>query len=141
MKKFVIVFIVMVLMLVGCSGKDSTKRAVYSEQWNDELIIVEKINIDGNYEVINEVSNPEDVERLIKTLKSINWKENVDVDIRPADYLFTLNGHRHNVWVSDGKDNLSLSIDSRSNYTKVSKKSSKIIFEILIGKEIEQHYQ
>jgi len=34
---------------------------------------------------LNEITLATKVERLIKALKSANWKENIDVDIRLSD--------------------------------------------------------
>lgn len=136
MKRIIILFIAIGLILVGCS-KDSTKNRVYGSSWDDSSIVVEQINNDGDYNKINEITDAAKVERLIKALKNANWKENIDVDSRLPDYRFAWNSFHHNVWINEYTGKLELTIDGRSNYTTLSKRSSKIVFEILTDKEFK----
>lgn len=130
MKRLIILFIAIGLILVGCH-KDTTKNIVYSSPWDDTPLVVEQINSSGNYSKINEITDAIKVETLIKTLNSANWKENIDVDKRLPDYRFAWNSFHHNVWINEKTGKLELTIDERSNFTTLSKGSSKIVFEML----------
>lgn len=135
MKKSIILFIAIGLVIVGC-GQSSTKREVYSGSWDGEPIIVKKNDATGNYETVNELTHNDKIEKLIKTLKNAPWKENVDLDSREADYRFEWNSFNHRVWVNDDVRTLTLSIDERSGYVNLSNKASQIVFEILIGEKL-----
>src|SRR5690625_149641 len=138
MKRIIILFIAIGLILVSCS-KNSTKNRVYSSSWDDTPIVVEQKSNDGNYNKINEITDTAKVERLIKALKNANWEENTDVDIDPPDYRFTWNSFHHSVWVIEATGRLQLTIDERSNFVTLSKSSSKIVFEILTDNEFKDH--
>lgn len=134
MKRLIILFFAIGLILVGCS-MDSTKNRVYSSSWDNTLLVVEQRNNNGDYNKINEITDATKVESLIKALKSANWEENTDVDIEPPDYRFAWNSFNHNVWINEATGRLQLTIDERSNFTTLSKASSKIVFEILTDKK------
>lgn len=137
MKRLLILFCATGLILVGCVVKDhpnSTKVKVYGNEWDGNPVIVEQGN-NGDFEQINEITDRAEVAKLIKALKTVKWKENVEVDIRPADYRFTWNSYEHYVWVNEEYGRLELSIDGQSNYGTLSTDSSEIVFEILTGKE------
>lgn len=68
-------------------------------------------------------------------MKNADWRENIDVDIRPPDYYFSWNSFKHNFWINEATGRLELTIDGRSNYGKLSKGSTETVFEILTGKE------
>src|SRR5690625_1331886 len=138
MKRIIILFIAIGLILVGCS-MDSTKNRVYSSPWDDTPIVVEQRNSNGDYNKINEITDATKVERLITALKNANWEENTDVDIDPPDYRFTWNSFHHNVWVIEETGRLQLTIDERSNFVTLSRDSSKIVFEILTDNEFKDH--
>ena len=138
MKRIIILLIAIGLILVSCS-KDSTKNRVYSSSWDNTPIVVEQKNNYGDYNKINEITDATQVERLIKALKNANWEENTDVDIEPPDYRFVWNSFHHNVWVIEATGRLQLTIDERSNFVTLSKSSSKIVFEILTGEELQEH--
>src|SRR5690625_1215754 len=104
MKRFIIILITMGLVLVGChlDGKNSngenlnsTKQRVYSNSWDGHSIIVKQ-----NSKVINEITNKDEVKKLIKALKNADWEENVEVDIRPPDYYFSWNSFKHSIWIN-----------------------------------------
>ncbi|MBE1554495.1 hypothetical protein [Sporosarcina limicola] len=92
MKRLIILFIAIGLVLVGCSQdatngsiekNDSTKQRVYSSSWNGNPIIVKQRNKNDEYETVNEITDTDKAENLINALKNAAWQENVKVDIRP----------------------------------------------------------
>lgn len=133
-KRIIILFLVFGILFVGC-GRNSTKQVVFDHSWDGKPIIVQQINDHDSYDQINEITDPTRVEKLIQYLKGAEWKENVEIDIRLPDYRFTWNSYEHSVWVNEGSGRLELSTDDRSNYGTLSSKSSKIVFEILTGRE------
>ena len=136
MKRFIMSFVIIGFVLIGCS-QDSTKQEVYSDSWNGDPIIVIENGDNDDQETVNELTNAEKIEELIKTLKSAPWKDNVDVDIRAEDYSFEWNSFKHLVWVNKNDRRLELSIEGRSSYVALSKNASKIVFEILTGEKFE----
>lgn len=66
MKKYIVLFIVSGLTLVGCI-QDSTKQAVYSDSWDDDPLIVKIYDDNGGYETVNEITDADKIEKLIKT--------------------------------------------------------------------------
>ncbi len=97
------------LVLVGCSQDaingnvekdDSTKQKVYSSSWDGNPIIVKQRNNNDDYETVNEITDTDEVEKLIKTLGNADWQENVKVDIRPPDYRFSWNSFKHDIWIN-----------------------------------------
>lgn len=146
MKGLIILFAVMGLVLVGCSqdavnsyGKkdDSTKQQVYSNSWDGNPIIVKQRNHNGDYETVNEITDIDEVDELIRTLGNADWQENVKMDIRPPDYRFSWNSYKHDVWINKNNDRLGLSIEGQSNYGSLSADSSTIVFEIITGEKLE----
>jgi hypothetical protein len=146
MKKFIILFIAIGLVLVGCNQNstngndtksDSTKNRVYSSSWDGNPLIVKQRNNNGDYETIYEIADKGKVETLIKVLGNADWQENVKVDIRPPDYRFTWNSYKHSVWINQEYDRLELIIEGQSNYGTLSKDSFEIVFEILTGEKFE----
>jgi hypothetical protein len=146
MKKFIILFIAIGLVLVGCNQNltngndaksDSTKDRVYSSSWDGNPLIVKQRNNNGDYETVYEIADNGKVETLIEVLGNADWQENVKVDIRPPDYRFTWNSYKHSVWINQEYDRLELIIEGQSNYGTLSKDSFEIVFEILTGKKFE----
>jgi hypothetical protein len=146
MKKFIILFIAIGLVLVGCNQNltngndaksDSTKDRVYSSSWDGNPLIVKQRNNNGDYETVYELADNGKVETLIEVLGNADWQENVKVDIRPPDYRFTWNSYKHSVWINQEYDRLELIIEGQSNYGTLSKDSFEIVFEILTGKKFE----
>jgi hypothetical protein len=91
MKKFIILFIAIGLVLVGCNQNltngndaksDSTKDRVYSSSWDGNPLIVKQRNNNGDYETVYEIADNGKVETLIEVLGNADWQENVKVDIR-----------------------------------------------------------
>src|SRR5690606_27854667 len=90
MKKSAIFILLSVLIIVGCqkqtesSGDNknntneivhnnkSTTELIYSSKWDGNPIIVTQ----SNDKIINEISEREDIEKLIHLLKQANWQEN-----------------------------------------------------------------
>lgn len=137
MKKIIILYILIVLSLIGCN-QDSTKKKVYSESWDGVTVIVQQINNEGPDETVNEINDANEVKKLIKVLKRADWQDNIDVDIRPADFHFTWNSFKHDVWINKDSKRIELTIEGRSNYVNLSKKASETVLKILTGKRIEQ---
>jgi len=146
MKRLIILFIVIGLVLVGCSQDaknssvekiNSTKQRVYSSSWDANPIIVKQRNKNDEYEAVNEITDTDKAEKLINALKNGAWQENVKVDIRPPDYQFSWNSFKHDVWINQESERIELIIQGQSNYGTLSVDSSKIIFEILTGKNLE----
>lgn len=133
MQRCITLFIVIGLVLVGCS-QSSTKHEIYSHSWDGDPVIVKETDDNGNDKTVNELTHADKIDKLIKTLKSAPWKDNVDVDIGAEDYSFTWNSFKHRVWINKNASRLELSIDERSSYVSLSEKHSKIVFEILTGK-------
>ncbi|WP_096271297.1 hypothetical protein [Paucisalibacillus globulus] len=143
MKRFIVFIIAMGLVLVAC-GQDtaeenpnSTKARVYSHSWDGNPVTVEKRNTEGNYEIIHEITDADEVEKLIEALGNADWEENVKVDIAPPDYSFTWNNYNHSVWVNEGSERLELMIEGQSNYGTLSKTPSELVFEILTGEPLK----
>lgn len=142
MKKNIILFILVGLVLVGCNQNitngngvksDSTKNKVYNDSWDGNPIVVKQEINDADAEIINEINDTSDVKKLIEELKNADWQENVEVDIRPPDYRFKWNMYKHSVWINEEYKRLELSIEGASNFGTLSKDSSEIVFEILTG--------
>jgi uncharacterized protein YcfL len=153
MKKIVILIITIGLFLVGCSSEaaklnstngiveefDSTKERVYSTSWDGIPIIVKQRNTNEDYEIINEITDTDEVNKLIKALENADWQENIQVDITPPDYRFSWNSFNHGVWINQEYERLELLIEGQSNYGSLTADSSKIIFEILTGKKLKDY--
>ena len=110
MKRLIIMLIAIGLVIVGCSQgatnssvekSDSIKQRVYSGSWDGNPIIVEQRNTNEDYETVNELTDIDEVKKLIKALENADWQENVMVDIGPPDYRFTWNSFTHSVWIND----------------------------------------
>lgn len=123
--------IIISFIVIGCS-QDRTNNKIYNSSWDEQPIVVKRMNDD----IVNEITDRTQVEKLINVLKKANWEENVDVDIRPADYYFTWNSFVHYVWMNEEYKRVELSIEGESNFVTLSTKSSKVVYEILTGKEI-----
>jgi len=139
MKRLIVFMIAMGVVLVAC-GQDTTKEnpnstkvRVYSHSWDGNPVTVEQRNTEGDYEIIHEITDADDVEKLIEALGNAAWEENVKVDIGPPDYSFTWNNYEHSVWVNEGSDRLEFMINGQSNYGTLSGASSELVFEILTG--------
>jgi len=146
MKRIIILFAVMGLVLVGCNqdaingdGKknDSTKQRVYSNSWDGKPIIVKQRDHNEDYETVNEITDLDEVDELIRTLGNADWQENVKVDIRPPDYRFSWNSYKHDVWINKNNNRLELSIEGESNYGSLSADFSTIVFEIITGEKLK----
>lgn len=144
MKTLFVLILAIGLILVGCNQDvtfgnvektDSTKDTVYSDSWDGNPIIFKQKNVNGDYEIVNEITDSIEVEKVIEALGNADWQENIKVDIRPPDYSFTWDSYKHNVWIPEESDRLELIIEGQSNYGTLSKESSKIVFEILTGKK------
>lgn len=138
MRKVTFLFIAMGLVLIGCI-QDSTRNKVYSSSWDGIPVVVEQINNNGDYIIINEIADATIVNRLIKALRRADWEENFELDTRLPDYRFTWNSFNHNVWLNETTGHLHLTIDERSNFTTLSKDSSRIVFEILTVKQLKDN--
>ncbi|MBC5636437.1 hypothetical protein H8S33_06315 [Ornithinibacillus sp. BX22] len=143
MKKLVLLILVMGLSLVGCSQDApnsnneinlSTKERIYSKAWDGNPVMVKQKNSNGNYELINEITDSEVVKEIIEALGNANWQENIKLDIRPPDYKFTWNSYEHHVWLNEN-GTLELIIVGQSNYVTLSEAASEMVFEILTGKK------
>ena len=148
MKRLIILFIAIGLVLVGCSQdatngsvekNDSTKQRVYSSSWDGNPIIVKQRNKNDEYETVNEITDTDKVEKLINALKNAAWQENVKVDISPPDYQFSWNSYKHDVWINQESERIELIIQGQSNYGTLSKVSSEMVFEILTGEKFEDY--
>ena len=148
MKRLIIAFILIGLILAGCSQgatsgsaekSDSTKQRVYSSSWDGNPIIVEQRNTNEDYETVNEITDADEVKKLIKALGNADWQENVKVDIGSPDYRFSWNTFNHSVWINQEYERLELLIEGQSNYGTLSADSSGIVFEILTGKKLEDY--
>lgn len=148
MKRLIIWFIAMSLVLVGCSQVatnsnaekyNSTKQRVYNSSWDDNPIIVEQRNTNENYRTVNEITDTAVVKKLIKALGNADWQENVKVDIGSPDYRFSWNSFNHSIWINQEYERLELLIEGQSNFGTLSADSSKIIFEILTGEKLEDY--
>lgn len=137
MKKIIILSLLIGLVLIGChqnvlnSNREvpnlSTNK-IYKDSWDGNPIVV--IQGDKN-ESIKTIHDASHIKKLIHEIKSADWQENVDVDIRPADYHFKWNSYTHNVWINEETNKLELNIEGKSNYGVLSSNSSEIVFEIL----------
>ena len=148
MKRLVILLIAIGLVIAGCSQgatngsaekSDSTKQRVYSSSWDGNPIIVEQRNTNEDYETVNEITDTDEVKKLIKALENADWQENIKVDIEPPEYRFSWNSFNHSVWINQEYDRLELLIEGQSNYGTLSADSSEIVFDILTGKKLENH--
>lgn len=147
MKKYISLFFLVWLVLVGCNQgvingidvKSNSKDKIYSESWDSNPIIVKQQIKDADAEIINEIDDTSDVKKLIEELKNADWQENVEVDIRPPDYRFNWNSYEHNVWINEESDRLEFSIEGKSNYGTMSKSSSVTVFEILTGRTFNRN--
>lgn len=139
--KYFYLILFFTVMLAGCQqdttegnlDNNSTKERVYSSSWDGTPVIVIKRNSNGTNEKIREITDKEEVEALINELENADWEENVDVDITPPDYTFTWNSYKHSVWRNEEYERLELKIEGQSNWGTLSKSSSEIVSEILIG--------
>ncbi|MBS3680721.1 hypothetical protein KGF86_10880 [Ornithinibacillus massiliensis] len=96
--------------------------------------MVKQKNSNGNYELINEITDSEVVKEIIEALGNANWQENIKLDIRPPDYKFTWNSYEHHVWLNEN-GTLELIIVGQSNYVTLSEAASEMVFEILTGRK------
>jgi hypothetical protein len=144
LKRLIISFIAIGLVLVGCSQDathgsaekvDSTKQRVYSSSWDGIPIIVEQRN-NEDYETVNEIADADEVNKLIKALSNADWEENIQVDIEPPDYRFSWNSFTHSIWINQEYERLEILIEGQSNYGSLSADSSEVVFEILTGKKL-----
>lgn len=144
-KKLISLIILIGVVLVGCQQDeidnsnhtsnhyetpDTTKDKVYNDAWDGKTILV-KQGGDEEAVAINEIDDAADEEALINELKNADWRENIDVDIRPPDYYFVWNAYKHKVWINEETSQLELSVEGQSNFVTLSKDSSNIVFEIL----------
>jgi hypothetical protein len=145
LKRLIISFMLIGLVLVGCNqaasnGKDekpdSTKQRVYSSAWDGIPIIVEQRNNNEDYKIVNEITDTDEVKKLIKALSNADWQENIQVDIEPPDYRFSWNSFTYSVWVNQEYERLELLIEGQSNFGSLSADSSEVVFEILTGKKL-----
>lgn len=141
MKKIGLLIFALVLLLVGCNQErtneetNATKESVYSNSWDGEPITVKQRNNNGEYELVHEITDTNEVKKLIENLGNADWQENVKVDIGPPDYEFTWNSYRHSVWINEEYQRLELKIAGQSNYGTLSQDSSSKVYKILTGKE------
>ncbi|MFC5465974.1 hypothetical protein [Lederbergia graminis] len=144
MKGLFVLILAIGLSLVGCSQdvsisnhekNNATKGNVFSTSWDGNPVIVKQKNFDGDYEIVNEINDSEEVKKVIEALGNADWKWNVYVDILPPDYSFTLNSYEHSVWINEEYERLELITQGQANYGTLSKASSEIIFEILTGEK------
>lgn len=144
MKRLFVLIIAIGLLFVGCSQEvtngngeksNSTKDKVYSNTWDGNPIIVKQKSNNGDYEIVNELTDSVEVKKLIEVLENADWQENVKVDIRPPDYIFNWNSYKHSVWVNEEVERLEIIIEGHSNHGNLSKVSSEFVFEILTGKK------
>ena len=148
MKRLIILFTVIGLVLAGCSQdatngnaekSDSTKQRVYSGSWDGNTIIVKQRNNNEDYETVKEITDIDEVKKLINALGNANWQENVKVDIEPPDYRFSWNSFNHSVWINQEYERLELLVEGQSNFGTLSADSSEIVFEILTGEKLEDY--
>ncbi|WP_042147829.1 hypothetical protein [Paucisalibacillus sp. EB02] len=141
MKRLFVFIVAICFVLVACGQgpteekSNSTRDRVYSESWDGNPIIVEQRSTDGDYKIINEITDTDAVNKLIDALGNAAWEENVKVDIGPPDYSFTWNSYEHSVWVNEEYERLELIINGQSNYGTLSKSPSELVFGILTGEK------
>lgn len=146
MKKFIPLLIAICLVLIGCNQEmtkgdyeepASTKDRVYRSSWDGNPLMIKQRNDNEDDEIINEIADVAEVNKIIEILKNADWEENVMIDIRPPDYYFSWNSYKHNVWVNKEYKKLELIIEGQSNYVTLPTNSSEILFNTLANKNFE----
>lgn len=141
--KILIVFIgIFLVLIVGCS------TGVKSDEIKNEgnKIVVEKqVGEAGQYENCNEIKDTKEVQKVKDILDNISW-ENAKVSMgHPPNYRFyfeNTNGKLkaseviYALWISPNKDKVELVIDSKGKYIQLNKEKSAELFEIIIGKKL-----
>lgn len=109
----------------------------------EEFKVEKRIGDTPNYEVINIITEPEQVQRIKEILKNIEYTlttENMD---RPADFQFqyrdfdAIEVPKTSIWVNPDKEQLELNTPRGTGI--LDKKDSAELYKILIGEKLSKH--
>ena len=123
------------MLLVGCSN---------DLQNTEQSIVVEKrIGDENNYEDFREVTDNEQVQKLLEILKDANWIDaEMEMNSHP-DYRFAFRFKNPNIeakavlyelWITPNNDKVELI--GANQYVKLDKGKSAELFEIVTGEKL-----
>src|SRR5699024_9741973 len=132
-----ILLVLIGILLAGCSqfgfNKHSTVNKIYKDSWDGHPVVVKQQFNDGKYDVINEITDETKVENLIGNFEKANWQENVEVDIRPPEYVLTWNSYTYHIWENEKLNRLEFNIVGEAGFGNLSKGSSEEVRDIFMN--------
>lgn len=140
-KLFVGLFIVLLIIVTGCSNNISTAN-------EDQFIIVQK-NIgkeyESNFEEIRKITDGKQVHKVKEILKELKWEYPKRDTLQPADYHFVFQPKDpkikaeailYKIWITPGRDRLVIGQGENWYAFKLTNEQSAILFEIITGDKL-----
>ena len=138
--KYFIAFIgIILIFIVGCSDTTETYEQYIKVQKRD--------GDENNYEDFKEITDHEQVQKVLDILNDIDWENGVVNMARPADYSFIFQFKNpeieakavlYELWVSPNKDKVELVMVYEPKYIQLDTDTSAELFEILTGGKLSE---
>lgn len=125
--KYFGILTIVFLILTGCDLQSVDKIEI-------ETFMIEKKVVDKDlYEFHKEINDPNTLQDISKILSRIQWTT-TEIDIRPADYILTVNDQdSYQLWING--DTLEL-INNDLQYASLNKSNSAKLFNLLMDKKL-----
>lgn len=135
MRKFIILFMAFSLIgLMGCNLKlDSEKVSGANLIVEEKLLIEKRVGTENQYENSKEITDKDKIEKVLNILQKANWESaKIEMDQSPELKI----NNKYLIWLSPQKDMLEVIIQGENKYTKLSKKDSEAIYEIITDEKL-----
>ncbi|MED4019021.1 MULTISPECIES: hypothetical protein [Sutcliffiella] len=123
------------ISLVGCNFQSDSKQVneANSKAEEEKLLVEKRVGTEDKYEKFKEITDKEKVEKALNILKNADW-ENAKVKMaHPPDFRIN---NKYLIWLTPQKDMLEVIIQGENKYTKLSKKDSEVLYEIITEEKL-----
>ena len=129
-KKFVgVSLFVLVFVLVGYNMITHVKKPIDFKN----LVIEKQIGTKDSYKKTKKISDQDTIEAFYDILVRANW-ENAKVSMEhPPTYRIN---NLYDIWITPQQNQLEIVINGKNKYTKLTKKDSKLLFEMMVNKKL-----
>ncbi|TFB24070.1 hypothetical protein E3U55_04460 [Filobacillus milosensis] len=129
MKKWVLIFCVLMLSIVGCGKQDVAESYI-----NTTFIVKERIEDTFDYKVINEIENKNSAQNIINIFKNVKWETNTERRMATEpDYRM----NNYAIWITPNGDRLEIINKDNSNYVRLTQEKSAELFKVMTRNELK----
>lgn len=119
---------VLVCVLVGYNMITDVKKPIDFKN----LVIEKQIGTKGSYKKTKKITDQDTIEAFYDILVRANW-ENAKVSMEhPPSYRIN---NLYDIWITPQHNQLEIIINGKNKYTKLTKKDSKLLFEMMVNKK------